>query len=254
MQVVLTGHAQVSDPRWAPRSWAQDEPEHGTPARRASPLAGVAWLKPTWLEADNEPHTYGRELNRQLFVRPLNAPLDAGAWKRLQAARAAAGFSWAFLPQSAVASTAPTIAKLWEARPRTGKAHDQGGHTTPDLTPLLSLCRWETMLGRGLGSMRVDGTRNGALLAVLVTCQTRGWIAQDDHRGSFLFRPEPEAVTWAKFVKDFPDESAAIVARKSGGGGSGGRSRGGRKKRERSGARNEAKRQSRWKKALRDTE
>ena len=103
--------------------------------------------------------------------------------------------------------------------------------------------------------MRVDGTRNGGFLALLATCQTRGWLAQDDHTGSFLFRPEPEAVTWQKFVKDFPEESAAIVARKRGGGGGGkgggkGGGRKGRKKRVRSSEVNEAKRQSRWKQAI----
>ena len=38
------------------------------------------------------------------------------------------------------------------------------------------------MLGRGLGSMRVDGTRNGKLLSLEISCHTRGWMAEWTHR------------------------------------------------------------------------
>ena len=225
IQVVLTGHAQVSDPRWA----ARDDKSQRWGSAAEVERHGIAFLKPTWLEHDHDPLTFGRELNRQIRIRPLNAPLSKEAWARLEASRRRAGFSWAFLPQSSFASTPPTVARAWDS-----------------------------MLGRGLGSMRVDGTRNGGFLALLATCQTRGWLAQDEHTGSFLFRPEPEAVTWQKFLKDFPEESAAIVARKRGGGGAAGGGKGGgkgggrkgRKKRVQSSEVNEAKRQSRWKKAI----
>ena len=163
IQVVLTGHAQVSDPRWAARD--------GKSARWGSAADGerhgVAFLKPTWLEHDNDPLTFGRELNRQIRIRPLNAPLGKEAWARLEASRRRAGFSWPSCRRAPL-----------RARRR----------------------RWRASGTRcsAAGSARCASTaRATAASRPLATCQTRGWLAQDDF-GSFLFRPEPEAVTWQK--------------------------------------------------------
>ena len=81
IQVVLTGHAQVSDPRWAARDGKSQRWASAADVERH----GIAFLKPTWLEHDNDPLTFGRELNRQIRIRPLNAQLSKEAWARLEA-------------------------------------------------------------------------------------------------------------------------------------------------------------------------
>ena len=94
IQALLTGHAQVSDPLRAQRSASS---QHAAAPRR------YAWLKPFWLEADNEPFTTtgGSVLARSRWIRPLNAPLDADTWQRVLRDRARLSFSWQPLPDDA---------------------------------------------------------------------------------------------------------------------------------------------------------
>ena len=162
-QVLLTGHVQVSDPLKTDRRL-----EH-------TYVDGPKWLKPLWLELDNDPYR-GDLLASHKWIRPINAPLDGKAWERVRSELRARGFNWTVLPESAFIEDAPAIEATWK-----------------------------DMLSRGLGSMRTDGTRNGKLVSFEINCHTRGWMAEYTHRGSFLFRPEPLTVTWAKFAKDFPN-------------------------------------------------
>lgn len=87
LQALLTGHAQVSDPMRATRSRAED--------------SGFSWLKPFWVEADHEPFTTlgGSALARSLWIRPLNAPLEPHAWRRILDERARRNFTWQLLPE-----------------------------------------------------------------------------------------------------------------------------------------------------------
>ena len=96
MQALLTGHAQVSDPLRAPR-------QHGMGSRQPNSSGGYQWLKPFWLEADNEPFTTtgGSPLARSRWIRPVNAPLEPGVWQRVLQERKRRGFSWQWLPADA---------------------------------------------------------------------------------------------------------------------------------------------------------
>lgn len=91
LQALLTGHAQVSDPLRAPRQ----------PVRPSATSRVAGWLKPMWLEADNEPFTTtgGSALARSRWIRPLNAPLEPEAWQRLLSERKKRNFTWSLLPE-----------------------------------------------------------------------------------------------------------------------------------------------------------
>ncbi len=101
MQALLSGHAQVSDPRVASR-------------RRAAGGAAAAsvWLKPLWLEAEVEPYR-GRGLSNQRWIRPINAPLGLAAWRSSQAEAHERGFTWQRLPEAAFVTTAATLRAGW---------------------------------------------------------------------------------------------------------------------------------------------
>ena len=165
IQVILTGHTQVSDPLHLPRAGG-------------APTSSV-WIKPVWMEAENEPFE-DRPLAVQKWLRPLNGVLQPAVWRELQQEQREYGFTWQRLEQRHHLSLPEGVVKQW---PR--------------------------LLGRGLGSYRFDGTRQGELLSVEANCHLREFLTDHIHIGSFLLRPETEQVTWQKFCEDFPAEARA---------------------------------------------
>ena len=139
------------------------------------------WMKPLWLEIEYDPYK-GDRLALHKWIRPLNAPISLNSWEQIRSDRQTLNFSWAALPDTAFLED-----------PRAIEAN------------------WANMLGRGLGSMRVDGTRNGKFLSLEVSCHTRYHLSHHSNRGSFLHRPEALEVTQGKFAKDFPGESNAFL-------------------------------------------
>ena len=200
LQVVLTGHAQVSDPLRTQRrkegaAIAAAAGSGGAVERKA----GATWLKPLWLELDYDPYKGDRLISHK-WLRPLNAPLSVRGWRRLRHEVRAQDLKWTVIPEQLHLEDARSVQ-----------------------------ANWSTMLGRGLGSMRIDGTRNGKFLSMEVNCHTKRELSAVQARGSFLFRPEPPEVTWEKFETDFPDEARSFREcgkSKCGGGGGGGGSGG----------------------------
>ena len=176
-QVLLTGHVQINDP------FRTDRRLERMPKRSGghSAYSGTSkWLKPVWLELEHDPYK-GDRLLAHKWLRPLNAPLSVQSWARLRSEMRLRKFNWTVLPETAFVEDSMAI----EAD-------------------------WRSLWGRGLGSMRVDGTRNGKFVSFEMNCQTRHWMADYVHYGSFLLRPEPQEETWAKFEKDFPAVSRSF--------------------------------------------
>ena len=160
LQALLTGHAQVGDPRRAGLEPGSVYNDSG---------AEQMWLKPMWVEADNEP-LYYRALAFQRWIRPFNAPMEAGAYHAHQKEMQRRGFTWKQLPEEEYVTSPATLIKDWTTR-----------------------------YGRSLGSIRLDGTRNGKVLSLQMNCQTKQFFSEPPNLGSFVFRPESTKVTWEKF-------------------------------------------------------
>jgi hypothetical protein len=160
LQSLLTGHTQVADPKRVGLEPGSVYNDSG---------ADQVWLKPAWVEADDEP-LYYRALAFQRWIRPLNAPMDPMLYNENLKEMRQRGFIWEMLPEEEFVTASHTLLKNWSLR-----------------------------YGRSLGSIRVDGTRNGNVRSVQLNCQTKTFLSMPENKGSFLFRPESHKVTWEKF-------------------------------------------------------
>lgn len=172
LQSLLTGHTQVADPKRVGLEPGSVYNDSG---------ADQVWLKPAWVEADDEP-LYYRALAFQRWIRPLNAPMDPMLYNENLKEMRQRGFIWEMLPEEEFVTASHTLLKNWSLR-----------------------------YGRSLGSIRVDGTRNGNVRSVQLNCQTKTFLSMPENKGSFLFRPESHKVTWEKFCDDFPIEAPAMA-------------------------------------------
>ena len=106
LQTLLTGHTQVSDPLRAGLEPGSVYNDSG---------AEQVWLKPAWVEADDEP-LYYRALAFQRWIRPFNAPMESKVYGQLVEEMRRRGFTWTLLPEAQFVTEPATLIGSWSVR------------------------------------------------------------------------------------------------------------------------------------------